>query len=674
MRRLSWRSVPMTKRPPAARTFCLAASISSLMRAMRDWRSAPSGRLAKFGGDAHLEIAAQLDVGSAAGHVGGDRHGPRHAGLGDDRRLLLVIAGVEHVVRNPLGLQHGGKHFRFLDRGGAHEHGLTAFAGLVDDVDDGGIFLAGGTIDLVILVLACHRHVGRDLDHVEPVDVHELFGFGGGGAGHAGEFVVEAEVVLEGDGGQRDVLGLDGHVLLGLEGLVQALRIAPSGHHAAGELVDDDDLAVLDDVVLVALEQLVGAQRLLHVMHDGHVLGIVEVFALQQAGRTEHLFKMDIALLGQRAGALLLVELVVFRRELRNEAVDRVVEIRLVVHRAGDDERGAGLVHQDRVDLVDDREIVPTLYHLVQMILHVVAQIVEAEFVVGGVGHVAGIGGPAFLVGQAVDDDARGQSQEAVDLAHPGGVAAGEVVVHGHHMYALAGECIEIDRERCDESFAFTGLHLGDHAFVQHHAANQLNVEMPQTQGALGGFAHRGEGRDEEVVEALAGGHFVFESLGPGAEFGVRQGCQRRLQRVDFINPWLVLGNLAIVGGAKDFCGQAAQSEHVIRILQGRAIGPGKCRFLVKLSGGGNWPSRGTFRHRPMASPFQCVASGQQLLQSAICANSAPCKGWWAGPMCAVGFRPRTDSPGGIFLPCLTPKRRRNAVRMSVNRTCNRWI
>ena len=289
-------------------------------RRCADWRSAPSGRSASSVAMRISRLPPSLMSVPRPAMLVAIVTAPGNAGLRDDRRFLLVIAGVEHVVRNALGLQHGGEHFRFLDRGGAHEHGLAALAGLVDDVDDGGIFLAGGTIDLVILVLACHRHVGGDLDHVEPVDVHELFGFGGGGAGHAGELVVEAEVVLEGDGGQRHVLGLDGHVLLGLEGLVQALRIAPSRHHAAGELVDDDDLVVLDDVVLVALEQLVGAQRLLHVMHDGHVLGIVEVFALQQAGRTEHLFKMLVALLGQRAGALLLVELVVFRRELRNEA------------------------------------------------------------------------------------------------------------------------------------------------------------------------------------------------------------------------------------------------------------------------------------------------------------------------------------------------------------------
>jgi len=70
--------------------------------------------------------------------------------------------------------------------------------------------------------------------------------------------VVEPEVVLQGDGGQRLVLGLDLHVLLGLDGLMHAFVVAPPDQHAAGELVDDDHLAVADDVVLVATEQLLG--------------------------------------------------------------------------------------------------------------------------------------------------------------------------------------------------------------------------------------------------------------------------------------------------------------------------------------------------------------------------------------------------------------------------------
>jgi hypothetical protein len=70
---------------------------------------------------------------------------------------------------------------------------------------------------------------------------------------------------------------LDLDALLGLDRLVQAVGPAPARHLAAGELVDDDDLAVLDDVVDVALEQRVGLERLVDVVQDLDVLDVVEV-------------------------------------------------------------------------------------------------------------------------------------------------------------------------------------------------------------------------------------------------------------------------------------------------------------------------------------------------------------------------------------------------------------
>src|SRR5690606_41354816 len=49
----------------------------------------------------------------------------------------------------------------------------------------------------------------RSSDLFRLVDVAELLRLGGGGAGHARQLGVEAEVVLDGDRGQRLVLGLD---------------------------------------------------------------------------------------------------------------------------------------------------------------------------------------------------------------------------------------------------------------------------------------------------------------------------------------------------------------------------------------------------------------------------------------------------------------------------------
>ena len=134
--------------------------------------------------------------------------------------------------------------------------------------DDRPVFFLDRAVDLVVLVDALDGHIGRDLGHVETVDFGEFLRFGRRRARHAGKLVVHAEVVLEGDGGERLVLGLDLDVFLGLERLMQAFRIAPARHHAAGEFVDDDDLAVPDDVVLVALEQLVGLERIVDVVDD----------------------------------------------------------------------------------------------------------------------------------------------------------------------------------------------------------------------------------------------------------------------------------------------------------------------------------------------------------------------------------------------------------------------
>ena len=112
---------------------------------------------------------------------------------------------------------------------------------------------------------------------LELVDLVELVRLGGRRAGHAGELLVQAEVVLDRDRRDRDVLGLDLHALLGLDRLVQALRPAPALHDAAGELVDDLDLAVLDDVLDVALVQRLGLERLDQVVDELAVLGRVQV-------------------------------------------------------------------------------------------------------------------------------------------------------------------------------------------------------------------------------------------------------------------------------------------------------------------------------------------------------------------------------------------------------------
>ena len=197
-------------------------------------------------------VAAEEDVGSAAGHVGGDGDHAEAAGLGYDLGFLLVELGVEDDVADALALEDFGEEFGFFDACGSDQDGLLGGVEAGDLVGQGEVLFLVGAVDDVGVLDALHDAVGGGDDDVELVDLVELGGFRLGGAGHAGELLVHAEVVLEGDGGEGLVFLADGHALFGFYGLMEAVGPAAAGHEAAGELVDDDDLAFLDDVLDVA--------------------------------------------------------------------------------------------------------------------------------------------------------------------------------------------------------------------------------------------------------------------------------------------------------------------------------------------------------------------------------------------------------------------------------------
>ena len=65
---------------------------------------------------------------------------------------------------------------------------------------------------------------------------------------------------------------------------------------------------------------------------------------------------------------------------------------------------------------------------------------------------------------------------EHVERPHPFGVALGEIVVDGHHVYAAAGERAQEHRQRGHEGLALTGCHFGDFALMEDYAAYYLDV------------------------------------------------------------------------------------------------------------------------------------------------------------------------------------------------------
>ena len=165
----------------------------------------------------------------------------------------------------------------------------------------------------------------------------------------------------------------------------------------------------------------------------------------------------------------------------------------------------------------------------------IVAQEIEAEFVVRAVSDVAGIGllpgyrpkeffndfeiaehipllvgfgvgfeGWVIAIGRVVEQAGNGKSQGVVNLTHPDGVAFREVIVHGNDVRALAGQAIQISRECGGERLTLAGHHLGDFAVVKRHTAYKLDVKMPLIQNSFARFPHKRKSARQDFVQISA--------------------------------------------------------------------------------------------------------------------------------------------------------------------------
>jgi len=442
------------------------------------------GNVRQLVANAEFNIAAQLDIRTAARHVGGDSYSAQPPRLRHNTRFTFMLAGVENLVLDAFLVEKLAEQFGFLDRHCAHQHRLANFVLFLDRLGNRAEFVERVLVELVFLIDPLDRNVGRDFDHIHLVDVPEFGSFRGGCAGHTRQLGVHAEVVLEGDRSHGLVLGLDLHPFLGFNRLMQAVRPAAAIHHAPGEFIDDNNLVVLHDIIRVALEHDVRFQRLVEVVDHQRVFDVVKVFGLQQTFGKEDPLDLVGPLFSQLNIPGFLVLFVPVFGDLLYHFVERDIKIGLVFSGSRDDQRRARLVDQDRVDFIDDRKIERTLHHLVTRMLHIVAQIIEAELVVGGVGYVGIIGFTALEFVEIGHDHTYREAQPAIQLAHPFGIALGEVIVHGNDVHALAFDCVEVSCQCRHKRLALARPHLRNFAAVEHDAADLLDIEMTHREPA----------------------------------------------------------------------------------------------------------------------------------------------------------------------------------------------
>ena len=330
--------------------------------------------------------------------------------------------------------------------------------------------------------------------------------------------------------------------------------------------VDQQYLTVFNDVFNVAMEQLVGAQCSVHVGQQAQVVRRVQAFAFgEQADLGQHVFNElvtgfvqlnlaglfidgEMASLGDFAFHFLDVLL-----KARDQLVDFNVQLGAVFSLTGDDQRSTGFIDKDGVDFVDYGEIKLALEFFFHAESHVVTQVIETELVVGAVSDIGSIGFALFLRWLERCHDTDRQAQELVERAHPVGIPASQVVVHGYHVNALARQCVEVNAQGCYQGLAFTRTHFCDHAFMQGHAADQLYIEVTHAHDTLTGFTADRKGFWQQLVEGLTFGYAGLELFGLGAQLLIGQGNHLLFEGIDDLYCLEHAFNFALVLASKKF-------------------------------------------------------------------------------------------------------------------------
>src|SRR5699024_39004 len=96
--------------------------------------------------------------------------------------------------------------------------------------------------------------MGRNYHHIKAINLHKLWGFSVCGTRHARQLVIQPEVVLEGGRSKRLVFLLNVQVFFCFHRLVNTSAPTATWHGAPRMLIHNHHLAVLDDVITIALK------------------------------------------------------------------------------------------------------------------------------------------------------------------------------------------------------------------------------------------------------------------------------------------------------------------------------------------------------------------------------------------------------------------------------------
>ena len=313
---------------------------------------------------------------------------------------------------------------------------------------------------------------------------------------------------------------------------MQAVGITSSGHYTSRELIYDKDLIVLYHIVLIPVHKIICTEGKYNTVLYLKVFGIRQVFQMEELLHLLHALLRKVYYLilfiddkipcllylhthdGVHLGELIAAGFAPL--QLVRQYLTGFVHLRGFSALSGNNKRRPGFIYQDGVHLIDYRVMEISENQLVLVDRHVISKIVKSQLVIGDVGDVTGIGLLSFRAGHAVLYKSYGESQEFMDLSHLLGITLCQIVIYGHHEYALFFKGIQIGGKSGHKGLTFTCTHLRDTSLVEYDAADYLNREVLHIQNTPARFTYCCVSLGKDIVQCLPFGKLLFELHGLG--------------------------------------------------------------------------------------------------------------------------------------------------------------
>ena len=132
------------------------------------------------------------------------------------------------------------------------------------------------------MIDSCNRLIGRNLNYIHAVDIPKLLLLSQRSTGHTGLLIKLIKEVLECDGRKGLAFSLNLHMLLGLNCLMQSVRIATAGHDTSREFIDNEHLVILNNIILVSEHQVMSPECQNNIMLDLDILRVSQILNMEK--------------------------------------------------------------------------------------------------------------------------------------------------------------------------------------------------------------------------------------------------------------------------------------------------------------------------------------------------------------------------------------------------------